>query len=172
MTRLARVLARLSSLALWLPGAGLVAMTAAVTWLVFGRYVLNSSLTQAEPLSLLLMTWFIFLGAAVGVREGTHLGFRAARPCAPAPRGRHGERQRRGGGRFGGFMAVFGWRLAAGSWAATLPSLDLPGGVTSVPVVAGSALFVLFGLERLARCAAGSETAPARPLVDAAARAS
>ncbi len=42
---------------------------------MIGRYLLNDSPSWTEPLSLLLMSWFILLGAAVGVREGDHLGF-------------------------------------------------------------------------------------------------
>ena len=50
-------------------------MTAFVAWQVFGRYVLNRSPSWTEPGSVMLMSWFIFLGAAVGVRENNHMGF-------------------------------------------------------------------------------------------------
>ena len=50
-------------------------MTVFVAWQIFGRYVLNQSPSWTEPASLLLMSWFILLGSAVGVREGNHLGF-------------------------------------------------------------------------------------------------
>ncbi len=61
--------------ALWLAGIGLVAMTVIVAWQVFCRYVLNDSPSWTEPGAVMLMSWFIFLGAAVGVRENYHLGF-------------------------------------------------------------------------------------------------
>ena len=61
--------------ALWLAGIGLVAMTVMVAWQVFCRYVLNDSPSWTEPGAVMLMSWFIFLGAAVGVRENYHLGF-------------------------------------------------------------------------------------------------
>ena len=67
--------ARSAPLSLWLAGIGLVLMTAFVAWQVFGRYVLNHSPSWTEPGSVMLMSWFIFLGAAVGVRENYHLGF-------------------------------------------------------------------------------------------------
>ena len=50
-------------------------MTAIVAWQVFGRYVLNASPSWTEPAAIMVMSWFIFLGAAVGVRENYHLGF-------------------------------------------------------------------------------------------------
>lgn len=156
MLRLARLLGMISTATLRLAGIGLVAMTAAVAWQVFGRYVLNDSPTWAEPLSLLLMSWFIFLGAAVGVREGYHLGFEILQAIVPAP---VAAVFRTVSDlvvvAFGAGMAWFGWSLMAGTWSATIPSLGLPGGFDFMPLVAGGALFVLFGLERLARRAAG-----------------
>ena len=70
-----RVFSFLSTAALWLAGLGLVLMTAFVSWQVFGRYVLNQSPNWTELGSVMLMSWFIFLGAAVGIREDYHLGF-------------------------------------------------------------------------------------------------
>ena len=71
----ARVLAVLSQAALWIAAIGMVVMTAMVAWQVFARYVLNASPSWTEPASIMVMSWFIFLGAAVGVRENFHMGF-------------------------------------------------------------------------------------------------
>ncbi|MGO4841089.1 TRAP transporter small permease, partial [Rhizobiaceae sp. 2RAB30] len=75
LPQIARLLTFLSNLALWLAGIGLVLMTAFVAWQVWGRYVLNASPSWTEPASVMLMSWFIFLGSAVGVRDNFHLGF-------------------------------------------------------------------------------------------------
>ena len=72
MARFARALARL---ALWIAAVGMIAMTAMVAWQVFSRYVLNASPSWTEAASIMVMSWFIFLGAAVGVRENFHMGF-------------------------------------------------------------------------------------------------
>jgi TRAP-type C4-dicarboxylate transport system permease small subunit len=64
-----------STAALWLAGTGLILMTVFITAQVFMRYVMNDSLVWSEPASVILMGWFIFLGAAVGIREGYHLSF-------------------------------------------------------------------------------------------------
>jgi len=56
-----------------LAGVALVAMTLMFAWLVFGRYVLNDTPTWVEQVSHLLLMVIAFLGAAVGVREHTHL---------------------------------------------------------------------------------------------------
>ncbi len=75
MLRMARLTGWLARLGLWVAGIGLVLMTAFVFAQVFYRYVIGSSLFWAEPASVMLMGWFIFLGAAVGVKEGYHLSF-------------------------------------------------------------------------------------------------
>ena len=72
LSRLNQFLCRAS---LWLAGAGLVAMTIIVFAQVFMRYVMNDSLLWVEPVAILLMSWFIFLGSAVGVHESFHMGF-------------------------------------------------------------------------------------------------
>ena len=79
-----RTLGVLSTGALWLAGFGMLAMTVIVGWQVFARYVLNDTPSWAEPVSLLLMGWFILLGAAVGVRESFHLGLDIAAAGAAA----------------------------------------------------------------------------------------
>ena len=39
------------------------------------RFVINARPPGPKPGSIMIMTWFIFLGAAVGVRENFHMGF-------------------------------------------------------------------------------------------------
>jgi len=152
----ARALAVVSRTALWIAGAGLIAMTAIVAWQVFSRYVLNASPSWTEAVSILVMSWFIFLGAAVGVRENFHMGFDVLVHVLPD------------GARvwmraisdlailaFGLGMAVYGSQLMVQTWTATLPVLGLPGGFSYMPLAAGGALVALFALERLALRLAG-----------------
>ena len=171
MQLVARLLSYLCTAALWLSGAGLVAMTASVGWLVFGRYVLNDSPVWVEPLALLLMSWFIFLGAAVGVRENTHLGFEVLQAVVPLQLSyvfrTVSDLVVIG---FGAGMAWFGTELMLGTWSATLPSLGLPRGVGFIPVVAGGVLFVLFGTERIVLRLAGQDSLPHEALSPTKAR--
>lgn len=76
-------LGALSRASLYIAGVGMVAMTLIVGWQVFARYILNDSPSWSEPLSLHLMSWFIMLGAAVGVRESVHLGLDILRYMMP-----------------------------------------------------------------------------------------
>jgi len=152
----ARVLAVLSRLALWLAGAGMIVMTAMVAWQVFARYVLNASPSWTEAASILVMSWFIFLGAAVGVRENFHMGFDVLLHFLPE------------GATpwlrtisdlailaFGVGMVVYGSQLMVQTWTATIPVLGLPGGFSYMPIVAGGVLITLFVLGRLALRFAG-----------------
>ena len=68
MLNMARLTGWLARLGLWVAGIGLVLMTVFVFAQVFYRYVMGTSLFWAEPASVMLMGWFIFLGAAVGVK--------------------------------------------------------------------------------------------------------
>ena len=68
MRDIARITGTMGRIALWLSGTGLVLMTAFISVQVFYRYVLNDSQSWTEPASVMLMGWFIFLGAAVGIR--------------------------------------------------------------------------------------------------------
>jgi len=156
LQRLALVLSFVAKLALWLAGIGLVAMTAIVAWQVYGRYVLGSTPRYAEASAVLLMAWFIFLGAAVGVREGYHLGFDVLLYVVP----RRVKQVLRfisdlavfG---FGAGMVFYGWQLVQHAWRVPVPTLGIPGGVSYVPIVIGGGLICTFILERVLRRAAG-----------------
>ncbi|MGK9231386.1 TRAP transporter small permease [Inquilinus limosus] len=158
LTLMRRILGVLSTGALWLAGVGMLAMTVTVGWQVFARYVLNDTPSWAEPLTLQLMGWFILLGAAVGVRESFHLGLDLLQHTLPPALARVLEVVNLllilG---FGGAMVWYSVQLAIGTWTATIPVLDLPGGFDFIPLVVGGALIALFAAERLVEQVAGLE---------------
>lgn len=151
MQKITRFLDYVSLIAIWLSGTGLVLMTAFTAWQVWGRYVLNDSPSWTETTCVVLMGWFIFLGAAVGVRERYHLGFDVLLIILP-------EQVRQfllalGDclvGFFGFGMAWFGYQLVAGTWQDALPAIGIPTGLTYLPPVVGGFLIVVFSLERMA----------------------
>jgi TRAP-type C4-dicarboxylate transport system permease small subunit len=158
LAKLARVLSTLSTAALYLAGAGLVVMTVIVGWQVFTRYVLNWSNAWTEPAALLLMSWFIFLGAAVGIRENYHLGFDVLLYVLP----KSSKRVLRSVSdvvviAFACGMIWYGGELVALGWPARMPSLGIPEGVKYLPLIGGGVLIILFALERLALRWAGVE---------------
>ncbi len=147
---LSLVLARLSRLSLWAAGIGLVAMTVVVFWQVVGRYVFNDTPAWAEQVALFLMSWFIILGAATGVRERDHLGFEIGLAHAPAP---VAFLMRIVTEvlvlAFGIAMVWYGVELAAGTWSAPMPILGIAQGWDYVPIAVGGVLIALFSLEKL-----------------------
>ena len=140
----------LCRISLWLAASGLIAMTAIVFAQVFMRYVFASSLHWVEPVSLLLMSLFIFLGSAVGVREAFHMGFDVLMFFLPE--------------RFGGYlkllsdlavflfgvcMSIYGMQLILKTWSTSIPIIKLPGGFSYIPLFIGGVLITLFVLEHM-----------------------
>ncbi|HEV2514173.1 MAG TPA: TRAP transporter small permease [Devosia sp.] len=150
LRKLGRALSALSTAALYLAGFFLVLMTLFVGWQVFTRYVLNWSNAWTEPAAVFLMSWFIFLGSAVGIRENYHLGFDVLLYVLP----KSGKKYLRTISdlvvlAFALGMVVYGMQLVLLSWAARMPTLGIPEGAKYLSVVAGGALIVIFALERL-----------------------
>jgi TRAP-type C4-dicarboxylate transport system permease small subunit len=143
------ILNRLSTIALYIAGGGMVVMTGIIGWQVFARYVLNNTPSWSEPISLHLMLWFILFGAAVGVRESVHLGLDIVRYMMPEWIQKVMDLISLGFIVFFGItMTVYSILLAAGTWNAAIPVLGWPGGVDFFPMIGGGVLISLFSLER------------------------
>lgn len=144
------ILSKLNTLVLYIAGTGLVLMTAIVAWQVFCRYILNDSPSWSEPGAVILMGWFIFLGAAVGVRENNHMGFDVLLYVLP----KAGKKWLRmisdvvifG---FGIGMIWYGISLVMLTWNTIMPSLGISGAWDYAPLVGGGVLICIFALERI-----------------------
>jgi TRAP-type C4-dicarboxylate transport system permease small subunit len=150
LARVGRVLSALSNGALYVAGIGLVAMSVIVLWQVFVRFVLNWNNSWTELTAILIMSWFIFLGAAVGVRENYHLGFDVLLYVLPE------------GSKkilrtvsdvvvlaFAVGMVVYGIGLMRLQWAERMPALGISGALRYLPLAAGGVLIALFSVERI-----------------------
>lgn len=151
------ILSRINTAALYLAGTGLVVMTAIVAWQVFCRYVLNDSPSWTEPGAVILMSWFIFLGAAVGVRENNHMGFDVLLYALPSA----AKKWLRMISdvvifAFGLGMVWYGSNLVTLTWGTTLPALGISGAWDYIPLMGGGLLIALFSLERIAMRALGA----------------
>lgn len=154
-----RATSRLATIALWVAGVGLVLMTAVVFAQVFVRYLLGSSLHWAEPGAVLIMGWFIFLGAAVGIREGTHLSFDVLLMVLPlrVQIWMHSISDVAVGA-FGIGMSVYGYSLAAKAADNLIPGLGISRAVDFAPIIGGGMLLVIFSAERILRRLVGLQT--------------
>ena len=151
-----RLLSSINKACLYLAGTGIVVMTVIVFWQVFCRYVLNWSQSWTEVTAVMLMSWFIFLGAAVGIRENYHLGFDVL--LYVLPEGSKKTLRTLSDLVVIGFaigMVIYGAQLVALSWPARMPSLGIPEGTKYLPVVGGGLLIILFAVERVVLRLAG-----------------
>lgn len=139
-------------------GTALVVMTAIFAWLVFGRYVLNDTPTWVEQVSLLLVMVIAFLGAAVGVRQHTHLSVVVFRNIVPS-------RVRTGFvfvsdvlmAVFGSMMFWYGAELTIFKWKTLIPLIQWTEGLRSLPLTICGALVFLFSTGHLIRLLLGRD---------------
>lgn len=76
---------RLYLLAMAVAGISLLVMTIVIPIGIFSRYVLNRGESWPEPVAIICMVTFTFIGAAVSYRAGfAHCGEYAHRPAARA----------------------------------------------------------------------------------------
>lgn len=140
-----RALDRISALCLGVSAVSLVLLISTFGWLVFGRYVLNSTPTWVEQLALLLICYIAFLGAAAGVKEDTHIGVTLFRDMLPV-----------GPQKiaiiaiditlaiFGAIMLIAGITLMKFGWSSKLPMLNIPESFRTLAITSCGALILLF----------------------------
>jgi TRAP-type C4-dicarboxylate transport system permease small subunit len=154
----ARVLGWLSNASLYIAGTGLVAMSVIVLWQVIVRFILNWNNSWTELTAIMIMSWFIFLGAAVGVRENYHLGFDVL--LYVLPKGSKKVLRTISDVVVTAFaigMIVYGIDLMKLQWAEKMPSLGISGAFRYLPLVAGGVLITLFSVERVVLRWAGAD---------------
>ena len=145
-----RGLSRLCDMVLRISAFGLFAMTGIIGWQVFARFVLNASPAWTESTALLLMLYYVLLAAAVGVREGFHLGVRVVLDSlAPAARRLLLRLIDVLVGLFGLLMLINGARLAVFTADHVIPTLGVSRSVAYWPFVISGALVVIFCAERV-----------------------
>jgi len=139
-------------------GVSLVVLTVIFGWLVFGRYVLNATPTWVEQAALLLVMVIVFLGAAVGVHEHTHLSVAAFRGFVPAwLRNVFVVLTDMLMAGFGLLMLIYGAQLTAFKSSSDIPLLQVPEGLRSLPLTIGGGLIMLFAFAHLVRLALGRD---------------
>ena len=142
----------------WFASAGLLLMTAIITWQVFARYVLNNSPTWGEQAALLLMIWFVMFAAAAGVREGFHIRIVVVADNLPQkPKQFVHLFAHAVVGLFGLAMVWFGVELVREVWQHVIPTLGLSRGYAYVPIPIAGLLIFGFALEHVVADIRGRE---------------
>ena len=120
------------------------------SWLVYGRYVLNSTPTWVEQVSLLLVVLIGFLGAAIGIHKRTHLGVSYFRDRMPIvlkiifDLTTHFMLMI-----FGYVMMVYSYKLVVFKWSTQIPLIHIPEGLRAVPIMICGGLILLFSIGHL-----------------------
>jgi TRAP-type C4-dicarboxylate transport system permease small subunit len=140
------------ALCVGIAGSALVLISAVIPWAVYTRYVLNRAASWPEPMAVLLMIVLTFFGAAACYRVSLHMRMSFFVSLLP-------PRLKRISALvvellmalIAVFMIDFGAKLVAATWdnsVADFPALSV--GVTYLPIPLGSAILLLFVIERLA----------------------
>jgi len=138
-------------LCIWASGGAIVLMSAIVPWGVFARYVLGSGSSWPEPIAIMLMVIFTFLGGAAAYRAGAHIAVQMLTNALPPSR-------RKVAALLSHlvmlavcvFIVVWGTHLCIGTWGQSLDTLPwMPVGLTYAALPLGSLFTALFVLEHM-----------------------
>lgn len=150
-SRFSEALDALYRFSIWSAGLAIVAMSIIIPWGVFTRYVLGTGSQWPEPIAILLMMVFTFVGAAAAYRAGAHIAVEMFTARAPA------ALQRTLALLVDLLMAAacvfvvfYGTRLCIETGHQSIAELPwLPVGVTYAALPIGSAITLLFVVERI-----------------------
>jgi TRAP-type C4-dicarboxylate transport system permease small subunit len=136
---------------IWTAGVAILAMSLLIPWGVFTRYVLGSGSQWPEPIAILLMMVFTFIGAAAAYRAGSHIAVTILTDALPLVMRRAAA--------FASdllmllvctFIVWYGAALCAATWGQSIAELPwLPAGATYLPLPIGGVLTLVFVLERM-----------------------
>ncbi len=135
----------------WVAGACIFLMSVFIPWGIYARYVMGTGSQWPEPISILLMVVFSFLGAAVGYRASGHIA--VSMLTERLPTGLQGLCRVLVNVLMlavSVFMVMYGTQLCIGTWGQSTPELPwLRVGLTYLPVPLGGAVTALFVLETI-----------------------
>jgi TRAP-type C4-dicarboxylate transport system permease small subunit len=136
---------------IWVSGVAIVLMSLIIPVGVFMRYVVGFGAQWPEPIAILLMMVFTFIGAAAAYRAGGHIAVNMVTDRLPAPA------QKALGKVIDllmllvcGFVALYGSRLCLETMGQSIAELPwLPVGVTYLAIPLGALVTGIFVLEHL-----------------------
>ncbi len=136
---------------IWVSGLAILLMSLIIPWGIFTRYVLGSGSQWPEPIAILLMVVFSFIGAAASYRAGAHIAV-----AMLTSRVSQGLRLFLGRlvhflmGAVALYMAYYGTRLCMATWNQSIGEIPwMPVGVTYLPLPLGGLITLIFVLEHV-----------------------
>lgn len=146
-----RAMDRIYLACIWIAGLAILAMSLVIPWGVFSRYVLGTGSQWPEPVAILLMMVFTFVGAACAYRAGGHIAVQMITERLPA------SLQALLAHLVNVLMAIasifvawYGVLLCIGTWNQTIAEVPwLPVGIEYASLPFGSMMTLLFVIERM-----------------------
>ena len=141
----------LYSACVWVAGLSIAIMSLIIPWGIFTRYVLGSGSQWPEPVSILLMVLFTFLGSASAYRAGSHIA--VAMITSRLPSGLQplvAKVMTVLMGLVALFMAYYGVTLVMSTWGQSIPEIPaMRAGAAYLPVPIAGVITFIFVLESL-----------------------
>jgi TRAP-type C4-dicarboxylate transport system permease small subunit len=145
-----RALAVIADIVIYLAVAALLGLVLVQGWQVFARYVINDSPSWTEPVTLLLLSTAMSMGAAAGVHTNRHFGFfLLAEHLHPALKRLVDAVVPLIIASIGAVLAWWGWVLLVDGLHIKTAGAQLPQSINYLPLSVGGGLMVLFALNRL-----------------------
>ncbi len=145
-----KLLEQLATVVIHVAVVALLGLVVVQGWQVFARYVINDSPSWTEPVTLLLLSTAMSMGAAAGVHTNRHFGFfLLAEHLNPLLKRVVDALVPLIVGTIGAFIAWWGWLLWLDGLHIKTAGAPLPQSVNYLPLSIGGALMAVFALNRL-----------------------
>lgn len=146
-SRLQHGIDRIAGATIAVAAAALIGLVLVQGWQVIARYVLNDSPSWTEPVTLLLLSTAMSLGAAAGVHTRRHFNFSLlADALKPGPRRAMRALTPATIAIIGAFLAYWSTLLFFDGLHIPAAGAPLPQSINYLPLAIGGALMTLFGL--------------------------
>lgn len=148
--RLTRIVTPLANAAITLAVIALLGLVVVQGWQVIARYVLNDSPSWTEPVTLLLLSTAMSLGAAAGVHTRRHFSFGLLADALPLA-GRHLLQILQSAVvlGLGAMLAYWGAILFLDGIDIPIAGAPMPQSINYLPIALGGLLMAIFALPQL-----------------------
>ena len=161
MRILRKLLGCVNTVTEYIVSALLVLMVVVVFLQVIFRFVLHASLPWSEELSRYILVWLSFLGAAIGVRRGAHIGVEVVVSLFPktlnvaAKVFVHTVSMV-----FFSLLILYGWRILGVVGRQLSPAMEWSMAIPYSAICVGGVLMLAYALEHAVDVATGKDGAP------------
>lgn len=142
---------KISGVTIAIASVALIGLVIVQGWQVFARYVLNDSPSWTEPVTLLLLSTAMGMGAAAGVYTNRHFGFVLLAEALPPKLKRVVEAiSPLVIAMIGAFLAYWSCILLLDGLDVKMAGAPMPQSIAFLPLAISGVLMVVFALNRLA----------------------